>query len=87
MWQVGRVAGMCMDYWPAMQLQAAIELEIGTRDSLLRAPNSLQPYCECWQRLINNINTINASGREVSWNKPGSWDWMWRGDQGSEVRL
>ena len=80
MLQVGRYAGMCMDYWPALQLQAEIELEIGTRDSLLRALNYLQPYSECWQSLIDfNIGLI-GSGREVLWYRPQTWVRMWRGE-------
>ena len=80
MLQVGRYAGMCMDYWPALQLQAEIELEIGTRDSLLRALNYLQPYSECWQRLIDVNNGLIGSGREALWYKPQTWVRMWRGE-------
>lgn len=40
---------MRMEFWPAVELQAEIELEIGSSDSILRALNLLQRFCDCRQ--------------------------------------
>ena len=64
---------MRVGYWPAVKLQAEIELEIGSRDSLLRALNHLQPFCQCRQMYMDDIVAEIGLIKEVVWYKPRTW--------------
>ena len=79
MLQAGQYAGMRLGYWPAAKLQAEIELEIGSRDSLLRALSHLQPFCHIYLMLSDRIIAENGLIKKVAWYKPRTWiDWFTR---------